>query len=420
MKHRRSIFRQSPGRLGTLPELLRNTLRAGTSSYPTAERDGLVINNIIGYLASLSSLSYAVNYALMDAVALAPLVLGNILSAVLTAMVPLVHRYGRLAGALLLTTTLYTSIFYFTYLLGRGSGIQLNYIGAAAIGFLVLGLARVRLVVLIVVVAAVLHVAAWFMFPQPHPDIQVPSSFISQTYAMSASSIMAIIFVAVYYAFTLVRDARARSEALLLNILPEAIAERLKASPDQTIAERHDEATVLFADLVGFTALSTRIGPERIVDLMDDLFTAFDAIVARLGVEKIKTIGDAYMVVAGVPIARADHAESIAALAFEMQTATATVCAHQGFDLQIRVGIANGPVMAGVIGRRKFAYDVWGETVNLAARLESNGAPGVILACDRTKSALDGRYLFSHFGVMDLKGIGKTDAWQLTASIDHN
>ncbi len=418
MKHRRSLFRQSPGRLGALPELVRRALRAGTSSYPAAERDGLVINNIIGYLASLSSLSYAVNYALMDAVALAPLVLGNVLSAGLTATVPLVHRYGRLAGAVLLTTTLYTSIFYFTYLLGRGSGIQLNYIGAAAIGFLVLGLARVRLVVLVVVVAAILHVAAWFMFPEPGPGIHVSSSFINQTYAMSATSIMAIIFVAVYYAFTLVRDAQARSEALLLNILPEAIAERLKASPDQTIAERHEDATVLFADLVGFTALSTRVGPERVVELMDDLFTAFDAIVARLGVEKIKTIGDAYMVVAGAPLARADHAEAIAELAFEMQTATADVCARQGFDLQIRVGLASGPIMAGVIGRTKFAYDVWGETVNLAARLESNGAPGVVLACGRAKSTLEKRYRFSHYGAINLKGIGQTDAWQLIAGND--
>ena len=268
MKHRRSLFRQSPGRLSVLPDLVRRTLRAGTSSYPTAERDGLVINNIIGYLASLSSLSYAINYALMDAVALAPLVIGNVISAILTSMVPQVHRFGRLAGALLLTTTLYSSIFYFTYLLGRGSGIHLNYIGAAAIGFLVLGIARVRLVILVVAVAAILHVSAWFLFPEARPDIHVPPSFINQTYAMSAVSIMAIIFVAVYYAFTLVRDARARSEALLLNVLPEVIAERLKASPDQTIAERHEEATVLFADLVGFTALSSRIGPERIVDLM--------------------------------------------------------------------------------------------------------------------------------------------------------
>lgn len=399
--------------MGALPELLRTILRAGTASYPPSERDGLVINNIIGYLASLSSLSYAVNYALVDAATLAPLIVGNILSAMVTAAVPFVHRFGRLAGAVLLTTCLYTTIFYFTYLLGRGSGIQLNYIGAAAIGFLVLGLERVRLVVLVVVVAALFHITAWFMFPDPRPDIQVPSSFINQTYAMSALSIMAIIFVAVYYAFTLVREARLRSDALLLNILPEAIAERLKASPDRTIAERHEEATVLFADLVGFTALSSRIGPERIVELMDDLFTAFDAIVARLGVEKIKTIGDAYMVVAGAPLARADHADAVADLALEMQQATAEVCRRRGFDLQIRVGLASGPVMAGVIGRTKFAYDVWGETVNLAARLETNGVPGIILVDGRARSALENRYDFTLFDRIDLKGIGPTDAWQL-------
>ena len=413
MKQRETIFANRRLLPRRLPDLLRRALYAGTHDTPRGQRDGLVIANIVGYLASLSSLSYAVTYALQDATGLAVLVWGNIVSAIMTACVPAMHRFGKAAGAMFLTVTLFTTLFYFTSILGRTSGIQLNYIGAAAIAFVVLGLEQMRLVLVVLVGAAGLHLGAWFLYPRPQAGIDIAPWLLDQLYFFSVISIMAIIGVVIYYAFTLVRDARARSDALLLNILPEMIAERLKAEPDRTIADLHDEATVLFADMTGFTQLSARLGPQRIVELLDELFSAFDAIAADLGVEKIKTIGDAYMVVAGVPVAHENHADAAADLALGMVRASRDMAARHDLDIQIRVGIATGPVLAGVIGRTKFAYDVWGGTVNLAARLESNGSPGSTLVNDAAHNLLSNEFQLTEYGTLDLKGLGPTHAWRL-------
>lgn len=413
MKQRETILARRRLLPRRVPDLVRRALYAGTYDTPRQHRDGLVIANIVGYLASLSSLSYATTYAMQDGSGLDALIWGNIVSAAVTASVPLVHRFGRAAGALLLTVSLFTTLFYFTSILGRTSGIQLNYIGAAAIAFVVLGLERMRMVLAVLVSAAGLHLATWFLFPGPRAGIDVAPWLLNQLYFFSVISIMAIIGVVIYYAFTLVRDARARSDALLLNILPEMIAERLKAEPERTIADLHDEATVLFADITGFTQLSERLGPHRIVELLDELFTAFDAIAAERGVEKIKTIGDAYMVVAGVPVAHDNHAAAAAELALGMVEAARDMAVRRDLDIQIRVGIATGPVLAGVIGRTKFAYDVWGGTVNLAARLESNGTPGSILLNEEAHDLLCSEYDLTKHGTLDLKGLGPTSAWRL-------
>ena len=204
-----------------------------------------------------------------------------------------------------------------------------------------------------------------------------------------------------------------RVEKLLLNIMPEIIADRLKADPGSTIAEQHDHATVLFADLTGFTPLASQLGPQNTVQLLDELFSAFDVEAERIGVEKVKTIGDAYMAVAGAPIGRNDHAEAIAELALAVQAAAAKVSAATGHSLHTRIGIATGPVMAGVIGRAKFAYDVWGETVNRAARLEAYSVPGTILIDEPTAEKLQGHFDTQANGEIDLKGLGPTRTWRL-------
>lgn len=420
MKQRETILARRRLLPRRVPDLARRALYAGTHDTPHGQRDGLVVANFVGYLASLSSLTYAITYALQDASTLASLIWGNLASAAVTACVPAVHRFGRAAGAVLLTVTLFTSLFYFTSILGRTSGIQLNYIGAAAIAFVVLGLERMGLVLLVMMTAAGLHLSAWFLFPGPRPGIDIAPWFLNQLYLFSLISIMAIIGAVIYYAFTLVRDARARSDMLLLNILPEMIAERLKAEPDKTIADLHDEATVLFADMRGFTQLSTRLGPKRIVELLDELFSTFDAIAEDLGVEKIKTIGDAYMVVAGVPVAHENHARAAADLALGMVQASRDIATRHDIDIEIRVGIATGPVLAGVIGRTKFAYDVWGGTVNLAARLETNSAVGTVLLNNAAHDLLKGAYNLTHQGSLDLKGLGPTETWRLEGRRNEN
>ena len=196
-----------------------------------------------------------------------------------------------------------------------------------------------------------------------------------------------------------------QSEKLLLNILPKPIAERLKAQ-QTTIADNFAEVTVLFADIVGFTELSARMSPTELVKRLNVIFSHFDQLAEKYGVEKIKTIGDAYMVVGGLPTPRDDHAEAIAQMALGMQAKIAKLSAETGEKLAIRVGINSGPVVAGVIGVSKFTYDLWGDTVNVAARMEVTGFAGSIQVTDVTYELLKDKYLFEKRGLIPVKGKG--------------
>jgi class 3 adenylate cyclase len=209
------------------------------------------------------------------------------------------------------------------------------------------------------------------------------------------------------------RDAAlARSEGLLLNVLPRSIADRLKREPG-VIAERYDDVTVLFADVVDFTAFADRTSPERLVGILDELFSAFDTLAEGHGLEKIKTIGDAYMVAGGLPDRRPDHALAVIELAQEMQAELRRICESLGTDLELRIGIASGPVVAGVIGRRKFIYDLWGDTVNMASRMESHGVPGRIQVTEATYLRLRDAYRFESRGEIEVKGKSRQPAYLL-------
>ncbi|MEG4427546.1 MULTISPECIES: adenylate/guanylate cyclase domain-containing protein [unclassified Microcoleus] len=196
-----------------------------------------------------------------------------------------------------------------------------------------------------------------------------------------------------------------QSEKLLLNILPKPIAERLKAE-QSTIADSFAQVSVLFADIVGFTELSARMSPTELVKRLNVIFSHFDQLAEKYGVEKIKTIGDAYMVVGGLPTPTQDHAEAIAQMALGMQEKIAKLCAETGEKLAIRVGINSGPVVAGVIGVSKFTYDLWGDTVNVAARMEATGFSGSIQVTDVTYELLKDKYMFERRGVIPVKGKG--------------
>ena len=196
-----------------------------------------------------------------------------------------------------------------------------------------------------------------------------------------------------------------RAEGLLLNTLPAPIARRLQAG-EQVIAERFDEVTVLFADIVGFTPLAAAMSPEAVVRLLGRVFTEFDNLSDTLGLEKIKTIGDAYMVVAGVPTPRTDHREAMAEMALGILRAVERVNLVLGTHLAVRIGMFSGSVVAGIIGARKFAYDLWGATVNVASRMESQGVRGKIHVHESTYLALRGRYRFERRGIIEVKGLG--------------
>lgn len=198
---------------------------------------------------------------------------------------------------------------------------------------------------------------------------------------------------------------REKSERLLLNILPATVAARLKDG-EQTIAESFPAASVLFADLTGFTTFSQHADARQLVALLDTIFTAFDHVATAVGVEKIKTIGDAYMAVAGLPVPRPDHAVAMAEMALGMQAAFTEAIRGRDAPLAIRIGIHSGPVVAGVIGRHKFSYDLWGDTVNIASRMESHGEGGRIHVSSTTRDLLGDRYRFESRGSVTIKGKG--------------
>ncbi|MBI5609350.1 MAG: adenylate/guanylate cyclase domain-containing protein [Deltaproteobacteria bacterium] len=206
-----------------------------------------------------------------------------------------------------------------------------------------------------------------------------------------------------------VAEEKQRSELLLRNILPEAIAERLKAN-QQPIADGFESVTVLFADVVGFTSLSARMPPAELVSLLDRMFSAFDGLADKHSLEKIKTIGDAYMAVAGLPQPNDRHADAAAAMALEMLAVVRDLAQSTGENLDLRVGLNSGPVVAGVIGRRKFIYDLWGDAVNMASRMESHGVAGAVQLTSSTRALLDPRFVTEARGIIDVKGRGPVEA----------
>ncbi|HEY9807894.1 MAG TPA: adenylate/guanylate cyclase domain-containing protein [Halomicronema sp.] len=213
-------------------------------------------------------------------------------------------------------------------------------------------------------------------------------------------------------AYSQLQNEQELSEKLLLNILPEPIAIRLKQD-HQIIAESFGEVSVLFADIVGFTEISSQVSPHDLVQLLNEIFSAFDHLAEKHGLEKIKTIGDAYMVVAGLPVQREDHAASIADMALDMQKALENLNFQTKQNFRIRIGIATGPVVAGVIGIKKFIYDLWGDTVNMASRMESQGIAGRIQVTRATYECLKKEYIFEERGVIHIKGKGEMSTYFL-------
>jgi class 3 adenylate cyclase len=248
---------------------------------------------------------------------------------------------------------------------------------------------------------------------------QIPTSIVTTFFVLNVTGVALTAYLLLQYAVRARDRALASAELLLLNVLPASIADRLRRVPG-VIADRHDDVTVLFADVVDFTAFSDRTTPERVVAVLDEVFSAFDDLAARFGLEKIKTIGDAYMAVAGVPAPRPDHVEAAADMAIAMQSTLRGVCSTLGLDMHLRIGLNTGPVVAGVIGRHRFIYDLWGDTVNLASRMESTSLPDRIQVTEAVFDRLRGMFEFEPRGEVDVKGKGRVRSYfLLNARVGH-
>ncbi|HLE90490.1 MAG TPA: adenylate/guanylate cyclase domain-containing protein, partial [Anaerolineales bacterium] len=208
-------------------------------------------------------------------------------------------------------------------------------------------------------------------------------------------------------------EEQVRSENLLLNVLPKKIADRLKREPG-TIAEAHKAVTILFADIVGFTPLTSQLNPVEMIELLNKIYSEFDALSEKYQVEKIRTIGDNYMVASGVPESNEDHARNMARMALEMQAFADKLSIQNEHRIQFRIGIHSGPVIAGIVGRKKFQYDIWGDAVNTASRMESHGEAGKIQVSQTTYEMLKDEFVMKLRGTIDIKGKGPMKTWFLT------
>jgi adenylate cyclase len=386
----------------------------GTDHLPEKVARGLRVLNA----TALGGSVFALGFALYDALAfLWTLAAINILAALFLASIPLWHRFGPLVAPLIYVAGSFTAIFVICSMLGTDCGMQVQYLAIAAGAILVLGAERLVLLAIIGLVAIGCVIVLEILVPGDTGLLtqrQMIENFVGCTVG-TALILFAIVFYAVREASRaqdLAEREYRRSEGLLANILPVAIANRLKSSAE-TIADRYEDASVLFADMAGFTAMASEISPLQLVHLLNSVFTDFDHLVDKHGLEKIKTTGDGYMVVSGVPLQRADHAQALACFAMEMIAIAAQRRAPHDKGVPIRVGIASGPLVAGVVGRRKFFYDVWGDTVNVASRMESTGVPGRIQVSKETFERLREDFIFEPRTAGEVKGKGLMPTWLL-------
>jgi adenylate cyclase len=291
------------------------------------------------------------------------------------------------------------------------------YLTFSALGVLFLGPERRRLAVAFAALGATLSIVLHLTVP-PSTGLVPPGQLFYVNFVSNIAVNTAILVAVVYYAMRQIGRAEAaaerehqRSESLLLNVLPASVAARLKRDPEGVIADAFPEASVLFADLAGFTARGAATTPVELVRFLNDVFSRLDALVERHGLEKIKSTGDSYMVVSGVPEPRPDHAEALADLALEMRDAVAGLLGAEAVPM--RIGIASGPVVAGVVGTARFFYDVWGDAVNLATRMEQTGEIGRIQIGPETQARLRDLFVCAPRGTVAVRGRGAMHTWYL-------
>lgn len=405
---RRGPFR---GRLGAL--LHRSV---GFADEPTDD-DDLRLRKRVGVVAGYINIVAALQLPVLAQglpLSWAVAVTMPFVSAVNLVVLARTRRFGRYVVVLILSVMLLAA--FIEVALGGLAGASAAYVFAflgPVYAILALGPRRatawfIFFVVVLVGLILIDPLISSRIAPQPYPLRLI-------WYAANLGVPLGITFAMLRYTDLRRRDAEARADDLLTNAIPVSIAARLKRG-ERRIAEVFPETTVLFADLVGFTPWARETDPARVVGFLDELFTRFDVLASECGVEKIKTIGDSYMAVAGAPEPRADHAAAAMALARGM--ATALDEARTDLPLQLRIGLASGPVVGGVIGQRRILFDLWGDTVNTASRMESSGVPGRIQVAPRTRDLLRDSCSFEERDPLEVKGLGRMTTYLLVPERD--
>ncbi len=390
----------------------------GASSPAQSREDRLV--NLLPLLFCGLTLAYVPLFLILTQ---GPFAFINLGAAILWGTLAVLARFGFLDSVRWLVIVLaWTQIAVLSVLGGQATLTHLFLIIGLPVVFLIFRPEQRRR--MFVLAGLTVAIVCFLEFGRdPAPLLEVSGETLRSFRASVVAGIILQAAALSFYSYRAVRGAEEglqreheQSERLLRNILPEPIAIRLKQQVGR-IAERFDDATVLFADIAGFTPLSAEMEPERVVALLDELFSRFEGLVEKHGLEKIKTIGDCFMVVGGLPQRRPDHAEAVAAMALDMIDEVSSYVSH-GSALNVRIGIHTGPVVAGVIGRKKFSYDLWGDTVNTASRMESHGVVGGIHVTAAVFERLRDRFTFTSRGVLDVKGKGKMETWLLTRCLD--
>lgn len=406
-----------------LPDWVARYIGYGTEGLSGPELRQRHTLNVISVLIPMSGISYASLYLMIDAQGLWPVAAVVSLFCLFLAW-PFIAAKNELAAWLFGAAVAVVVQSLLVWLLGRDSGLHLYFLSIPVIAIVCFGTDRIGLLIGLAVICAAAMAIAQTSLTGPAAFIRVDDSLLNflqiSAFAIVTGFVTLGVFVGFLHADTAERSLEieyARSEDLLYSLLPREIAGRLKAEPNTTIADSLPNVAIVFADIANFTPMSAKLDPQKLVELLNSVFTEFDALADGHQLEKIKTIGDAYMVAAGMPNAVGNPAHRAAKMALDMLDVARASSSIVPEGIEIKIGLHVGPVVAGVIGNRKLFYDVWGETVNTASRMESYSVPGRILVTPAAREQLGDDFTFEKRGEIDVKGIGILETWWLTGRV---
>jgi adenylate cyclase len=400
-------------------------LNYGVSDPDKRQERGAALLNFVSLAAVFSNTGFAVIYLLIDRERYFPFIAALLAFSLVWLLTPLLHRFGTLAAGTYLWATAAVGLSTYALIAGADAGLQYFLLAGPGILIMILGSSRLALASMYFSAYLVVFAIIELAFPRQSAIMPMPGNVATFTFILSVSMSAIINFIAAFYTFQRAEASEdaleaehERSERLLLNLMPASIAARLKQRPGEIIADDLPAVTILFADIVGFTPRAARLPADRLVSFLNRVFSEFDVLAERHGLEKIKTIGDAYMVGGGLPEQREGHASAVAEMALDMLDVARALSTEFGEEIAVRIGIHSGPAVAGVIGSRKLFYDVWGDTVNTAARMEQHGQAGMIQVSQEARQAIGDGYSFKERGAVGIKGKGRMTLYFLTGRIE--